>query len=130
MQKKLGLQAAISGKCPRCREGDMFSSSIFHFRTNIKMNKYCPNCELRFEVEPGFFFGAMYISYVFSVALVVSIGMVLYWLGDPELWTYILIVSVGLLLFYPAMFRYSRILFLHIFGGIRYNPEAPHKTHN
>ncbi len=94
------------------------------------MHKFCPTCELRFEVEPGFFFGAMYISYVFSVALVAAIGLVLYWLGDPDLWTYILIVSVGLLLFYPAMFRYSRILFLHIFGGIRYDPGSHRETHN
>lgn len=94
------------------------------------MHKHCPCCELRFEVEPGFFFGAMYISYAFSVALVVTIGMVLYWLGDPEVWTYILLVSAGLLLFYPAMFRYSRILFLHLFGGINFDPESRCKTHN
>ncbi len=87
------------------------------------MNEYCPHCGLRFEVEPGFFFGAMYISYAFSVALFTIIGVALSVLGDYPIYYYIIAIILSVLLLFPLMFRYSRILFLHLFGGVRFDPS-------
>ena len=33
------------------------------------MSKRCPACGLKFEREPGYFFGAMYVSYFLSVGI-------------------------------------------------------------
>ncbi len=79
------------------------------------MNERCPDCGLRFFREPGYFIGAMYISYTFSVFLLSAIIGVLWWvfLRDWSLLTIIGIGGVLLLPFVPLMFRYSRILWMH-----------------
>lgn len=87
------------------------------------MNKQCPHCELRLEPEPGFYQGAMYVSYAFTVAFIVIVGLVLYVLGDPSEWVYIGTVIGIMILLIPLNYRYSRILYLYFIGGIKYNPH-------
>lgn len=87
------------------------------------MYSQCPVCETQYEREPGFFFGAMYISYAFSVAIFITVGVVLSYLGDFPLEVYLGAVLGVVLLFLPLIFRYSRILFLHFFGGIDFDPQ-------
>ena len=55
MVKKTRLSAIFNGKCPRCRDGNIFKTAVFAFNNFTKMNQHCPNCNLNFEVEPGFF---------------------------------------------------------------------------
>lgn len=84
----------------------------------------CPSCNLRYEIEPGFFWGAMYISYAISIAIVVAVLVattVLY--TDPSYLNYVLNVLIGLALVSPFTFRYSRVLMLHLFSGIGYDPD-------
>ncbi|MEO1052587.1 MAG: DUF983 domain-containing protein [Bacteroidota bacterium] len=85
------------------------------------MNETCPCCQLKYEVEPGFFIGAMYISYAITVALLITFGVLLFSLGEPKLWVYVSLVVGTLIIFLPVIFRYSRILFLHLFGGISFD---------
>ena len=47
----------------------MFRSSIF---TGFpKMHERCPTCGLKFEREPGYFLGAMYVSYGLALVTIV-----------------------------------------------------------
>ncbi|MEM1406420.1 MAG: DUF983 domain-containing protein [Bacteroidota bacterium] len=101
----------------------MFITSAYKLSGFQKMNKNCPSCGLQFEREPGFFFGAMYISYAFSVALFVAIGLGLSIIGDFPLYIYFISIVLAVIIFLPVSFRYSRILFLHLFGGIDFDPE-------
>ena len=87
------------------------------------MNSTCSFCEANFEPEPGFYYGAMFVSYALSVVLFASIGIALYVLGNPEDWVYLVAIIVGAILFAPFSFRYSRILFLYFFGGLHYDPS-------
>lgn len=76
-----------------------------------------------FEQEPGFFFGAMYVSYVFTVSILFTIAFVLYYgFDDPAYWVYVVAIPAVVFLLLPLSFRYSRVLYLYAFGGIRYNP--------
>lgn len=102
----------------------MFTYPLIHLSKFHKMNADCAHCGLHFEREPGFFFGAMYISYAFSVALFVAVGIGLSVLGDFPLYVYFISIVLAVILFLPFSFRYSRILFLHLFGGVRYDPNA------
>lgn len=86
------------------------------------MNSVCSHCQSTFEPEPGFYFGAMFVSYALSVVLFVAIGVSLYILGNPADWVYLMAIVIGAILFAPFSFRYSRILFLYFFGGIRHDP--------
>ncbi|NDK54568.1 DUF983 domain-containing protein [Pontibacter sp. BT213] len=84
----------------------------------------CPVCGLHYEVEVGLFYGAMYISYGFSVAIVFIVGVLLYNLaGDPPTSVYIATVAGIVILAAPILFRLSRILMLHFFSGINYDPS-------
>lgn len=85
------------------------------------MHKDCAVCGLHFEVEPGFFWGAMYISYAFGVAISVVAGVITsVVLKDPEIWVYIAAVITPLILLSPQSMRYSRVLMLYLFGGISF----------
>ena len=41
------------------------------------MFERCPVCDLRFEREPGYFMGAMYISYVLGLLVIAVFAAVL-----------------------------------------------------
>jgi len=124
MQKSpSSVSAILDNKCPRCRQGDMFVHKATDLNGFAKMHEKCPVCNLRFEVEPGFFYGAMYVSYAFSVALIVAVGVGLSVLFDPEVWVYLVVVTGISLLILPFTFRYSRVLFLYWFGGIDFDPK-------
>lgn len=124
MAKRSKLLAIAGGKCPRCREGNMFKYSLLHVHKFEKMHKNCPVCDLHFEREPGFFFGAMYVSYAMTMAILLATAFVLYYFfNDPELVVYVVSVPVIVLLCLPFIFRFSRILYLHAFGGVSYDPK-------
>jgi Protein of unknown function (DUF983) len=86
------------------------------------MNETCPNCGASFSPEPGFYFGAMFVSYGLSVGLFVVVGLALYFLFHPSDTVYVSVIAVAAILFTPFSFRYSRSLFLYWFGGYRFRP--------
>ena len=65
----------------------------------------------------------MFVGYAFTVAVILIIGLLLYYLGDPSEWVYIGIVTAVMLLLAPINYRYSRIFYLTFFGGLKYNPS-------
>jgi uncharacterized protein (DUF983 family) len=64
METPSQLSAAIHCKCPKCRRGDMFANSMYGFSSQ-KMNERCSHCGYTFEIEPGYFYVAMFVSYAF-----------------------------------------------------------------
>ena len=94
MAKKSAWSAILNHKCPRCREGDIFTYSLLEKPTKfIATNKECPHCGLVYEREPGFFFGAMYVSYALTMAIFLGFTFILYFFfGDPALEVYIIAV--------------------------------------
>src|SRR3954467_8172876 len=106
--------AMLHAKCPRCRRGDMFSGGMYNFFSN-KIHKHCPHCNLHFEIEPGYFYAAMYVSYalnVFEAFGFVAITYLLTHNGDSP-WLYIGAILTGCLLLSPINFRYSRVILLY-----------------
>lgn len=86
------------------------------------MKETCSNCNLRFQVEPGFFIGAMYVSYGFIVGIIITTAVVLYnFFGNPQAWVYTATVIVISGVFLPFIYRYSRVLYLYWFGGVKYS---------
>lgn len=122
-EKSLG-SAILQGKCPRCREGNLFSTSIFSFRKLTEIKDKCPHCEAVISPEPDFFMGAMFISYAFSVALVVIVMIFLNLIvGDPTMWMYGVTIIVSNLLLLPVMLRYSKVLYLYGVGKLKFDPK-------
>lgn len=118
--------ALFHGKCPRCRQGDMFTYPLSKVGKFNRMNRQCPVCDLFFEREPGFWQGAMYVSYAFTIAFMVAVSIILYLLGNPPDWVYIASFLVVMVLIVPLNYRYSRIIYLYSFGGVKYDPSFDH----
>ena len=116
------LYTLMHAKCPRCREGDMFASGTLYTRKFAAMHAQCPCCGQTFEPEPGFYYGAMYVSFGFSTAIFIGVLFVLSLLVEEVTLVMVLglvmLIAVGLL---PVTFRLSRAVWINIF--IRY--EGP-----
>ncbi len=119
------IYALINGKCPHCRRGNIFRGSMYGF--NIQhTNDFCSHCAQRFEIEPGYFYAAMYVSYAMNVAEMLNVGLLTYLLFGPledaTFWIYITTIFAGCFILYPFNYRYSRIILLHLLSPkIKYN---------
>ena len=125
MAKTSKLTAIIQAKCPKCRRGKIFSGSLYGVNLQ-RTNEHCSNCGMRFEIEPGYFYGAMYVSYVFVVAEMIIVGLLTYLItgNDKSPWLYIGSILISILLLTPLNYRYSKVLLLHLLTPkIKYNPE-------
>jgi len=118
---KIGSMLAC--KCPRCRSGKVFKGAAIDPTAFSKTYDYCPNCQLKFEHETGFFWGAMYISYAFSTLFMIVFGVLA--VNNDWSWNKILftVISFSVLLV-PFSYRYSRILLLYFIHPFRkFEPE-------
>jgi hypothetical protein len=120
------LLSIIRFKCPKCHKGSLFTDpNPFHLKNISKMPENCPCCGQRTQLEPGFYYGAMYASYGLSMMLFLINFFVLYiFLGMPAVW--FLILNTFLLLFmWPIIFRLARVIYIHLF--VKFDPEAIRK---
>lgn len=101
-------------KCPNCHKGNMFKSkNVF----NLKMNANCSECGYDFEREPGFYTGAMYMSYGLSLAEVALVYLICRLAGaDAFDYSILAAVCIVLLLLLTFNFRVSRAAWLSIFS--------------
>ncbi|WCT12921.1 DUF983 domain-containing protein [Mucilaginibacter jinjuensis] len=117
-------KAMMAGKCPRCRRGNMFSGSMYGFDKN-STNIYCPHCGMKFEIEPGYFYAAMYVSYALNVSQAVTIGLLTYIItqNSTSPWLYLATILGGCFLLAPFNYRYSRIILLYwLSPKVHYQP--------
>ena len=85
------------------------------FRGWVRMHDACPVCRLTFAREPGYFVGAMYVSYALAVPTLALLAVLVYRLlpGWSGLW--ILAATLPLFLpLAPLIFRYSRVIWAHL----------------
>jgi uncharacterized protein (DUF983 family) len=116
------LPALLALRCPHCHKGKLLSHSALNLRKFDQIPAACSVCGQVFEPEVGFYWGAMYISYGFPTGIVAVVGFLLYYLGhDPEVWVYVSVVAVTVLLFTPLLFRYTRAVMLYAFGGTHFD---------
>lgn len=122
MKKGNKLYSIFFLKCPRCHEGNLFvNQNPYSFNHFFDMPKHCDHCHLKYEPEPGFFYGAMYVSYALSIMIAGITWFTLTWLGF-EFWTVIWAVIPLLLLAIPALFKVSRSAWINFF--VHYSEEA------
>jgi uncharacterized protein (DUF983 family) len=85
------------------------------------MHEHCPHCGLRYEIEPSFFYGSMYVSYGYSVALFVATYIIMNWIYEPGIWDIVIALGAVVLLMAPIILRISRVTWLNLF--VKYHPE-------
>ncbi|MFA1770626.1 DUF983 domain-containing protein [Rufibacter glacialis] len=95
------------------------------------MNKHCSCCGQSFEPEPGFYYGAMYVSFAFNVAVfLVALFVLSQFVEEVTMGMLVGIVLVTVVGMLPIFFRLARVLWISIF--VRYEGPAskiPQKAH-
>jgi uncharacterized protein (DUF983 family) len=117
--------AMLHAKCPRCRRGNMFEGGMYSFGSN-KINLQCPQCKMTFEIEPGYFYAAMYVSYALNIMEVGFLCVLTYLIthNADSPWLYVSTITIGCLLISPINFRYSRVFLLYwLSPKVHYHPE-------
>lgn len=115
------LWAILNHKCPQCREGNMFEDKdSYHLKSFMKMNKYCPVCGQRMELEQGFYYGTGYVSYALTVAFSIT-TFIAWWVlvgvsvNDNRVFWWMGINAALMLLLQPYFMRLSRTVWLSFF---------------
>ena len=108
------LAAIAEKRCPACLAGPMYQGTF-------TMYEHCPVCGHRFMREPGFFQGAMYVSY--TMGLFTFLFLLLFCRArlTPTLGltaAYVVAFALQLCLV-PMLFRYSRVIWAHLNVGTR-----------
>jgi hypothetical protein len=88
----------------------------------------CPVCGQSYQPEPGYYYGAMYVSYAFNVAILVAI-----WIGatvlfnDFNVWWFVAISGLAGIILTPLTFRISRLTWINFFVRYRGVPQNGEK---
>ena len=123
LSKGSKLYSIFFNKCPKCHVGCFWLRknpfvNIFLNNNNTK----CKNCSLLYELEIGFWYGSMYISYAISVAV-----MLFFWtlttvfLPLINILNEILIISLAIIIISPLNYHFSRLIWINFF--IKYIPN-------
>ena len=121
------VQSSLFHKCPRCLEGDLFpDKNSYHLKETSNMYSHCPKCGLNFIPEPGYFYGAMYVSYAFTIAIGVAVFIADYlFFWEKGILFFVFFLTIVLALAAPYTFRTSRAIWLNFFN--KYQPDVRKK---
>ncbi len=116
LKKGTKLYSILKRKCPACHEGKFFISNPYDLKNTGRIHEKCSVCGEKFSKEPGFYYGAMYVSYGLGVAVFVAIFLLTYWLyPNPTVFTYILFVAISMVVFGPFLYALSKIIWANMF---------------
>jgi uncharacterized protein (DUF983 family) len=107
-------------RCPTCGKGKLFKSNPYKLKNMLDMNHRCEYCNEDFEVEPGFYFGAMYVSYILTTALCLMLLPI--YIAFNYTWEkfldnaayYIIGCAVALIITTPYITQLSRAIWLKV----------------
>lgn len=85
------------------------------------MHERCVVCDLKFEREEGYFLGAMYISYLMALVVVMLIAVLLWsltgwWITKSVIWAVVLFLPLT-----PVLTLFARVLWIYLDQAI--DPE-------
>ena len=106
--------AILKMKCPRCHEADLFPTGTFEFKNPFDMHRRCTNCDQDFMPEPGFYYGAMFISYAISVILLLPMTLLLVFYFKWSFNAAMGLVVILTLVLFLKILRLSRSIWIHI----------------
>jgi uncharacterized protein (DUF983 family) len=121
------LVSIFNNRCPRCRRGSLYQlKGAFRFKGLMKMNEKCPVCGQPLDMEPGFYYGTIMISY--AIAVLFSIITFVLWyiligmsLQDSRFFWWMGVNAVLLALCQPPLMRLARTVWLSFF--VKYSPN-------
>jgi len=126
LKKGLKLNSILTGSCPKCQNESMYSDkNPLHLTKVLKMNENCSHCGLKYQIEPSFFFGAMYVSYGLNVAVGIAAFIVSFVFFGASIEQSFLTIIITLVVFFPFVLRLSRNIYINMF--VSYDAKAGQK---
>jgi len=125
-KKGTKIYSIVKGKCPKCQEGDFFKYGFTFNPSKItKLHENCKECNLKYMLEPSFFYGAMYVNYGITVAISIIVFLITKLGFQLSLLHSFLSVVAALFILAPLNLRLSRILWINMF--VSYQSKAEKK---
>ena len=122
MAKTNSIVGILKLKCPKCREGNLFlNKSSYQVKGFFNMPNNCPKCGQDFQIETGFYYGAMFISYILTgwIALII-VGGCMYFLDFSVNQAFLVLIVVAILSYFFVL-RLSRSVWIHI--AVKYDKD-------
>lgn len=107
------ISSIFKYKCPQCREGNLFTEP-FKMSDPLAMPETCAVCGQKTMPEPGFYYGAMFMSYIVTAFLylgIIALGIIVFKLSVTKAFL-ILLVFVAITYFKTA--RLGRSVWIHL----------------
>lgn len=117
------LYSVVNNKCPQCHTGNFFeSNNPYNLKTFSKMNERCPSCNEDFRKEPGYYFGATYVSYGLTVGFGIILFVLFCAVFNGSTTSFLWIFSTLLVLLLPIFYRSARLIWINLF--VTYKKQA------
>ena len=116
LKKGSKLYSILTGTCPKCQNESMYvTKNPFLLGSVLKMNENCSHCHLRYQIEPSFFYGAMYVSYALNVAMGVALFIITFLFLNQSVMVSFIAIIASIILFQPFILRWSRNIYINMF---------------
>jgi VIT1/CCC1 family predicted Fe2+/Mn2+ transporter len=123
LKKGSKLYSILTGTCPKCQNESMYvHKNPYNLSKVFEMHERCSHCNLKYKIEPSFFFGAMYVSYGVGIAFGVAAFIISYFFIGTNLKVAFISIIAALVLFMPFIMRISRNIWINMF--IHYDKNA------
>ncbi len=114
--KESKLYSILFLKCPRCCKGEFLEANPYKIRNFNKVKKHCPKCNLKYSIEPSFYYGSMYVSYAVGIAVAVAVyTLIQIFRVDFSLLNTFIAIIIVLLLAMPYIGAVSKSIWANIF---------------
>ncbi|MES2411572.1 MAG: DUF983 domain-containing protein [Bacteroidota bacterium] len=126
LKKGSKLNSILTGTCPRCQEERMYvDRNPYNLSKIYEMHEHCSHCGLHYQLEPSFFYGAMYVSYGLTVAIGVAAFIISKVFIGLELTQSFIAIIVALIVTMPVTARLARNIYINMF--VSFDKEAAKK---
>jgi uncharacterized protein (DUF983 family) len=116
LKKGTKLYSILTGTCPKCQNESMYASKInLNLFKILKMHDNCTHCGLKYQIEPSFFYGAMYVSYGLNVAFGIAVFILTTFFFNLPLKFSFMTIIIGIILLQPFVLRWSRNIYINFF---------------
>jgi len=127
IRKGMKLYSILFGVCPKCHQESMYQNKNPYVLSEvIKMRETCSHCKTKYQIEPSFFYGSMYVSYAVGIAFAVAAFIISYNILGFSLTIAFIAIVVTLIAFMPVIMRLSRNIWINLF--MSYDKELVKKS--
>ncbi len=115
LKKGTKIYSIVEMKCPRCHEGDMFRTPLLPKLKLLDMHDNCPVCKQSFNLETGFYWGSMYISYAYSSGALMIVAGLCFLVFHLSITTSLILLGITALIGFAPNARLSRSTWINFF---------------